>query len=60
MLLAAQKAWEFGESLPASDYYIPEKTPDLDVRGAGKVCNQEYIKQFGEGSMYLQEETASR
>jgi len=59
MLLAAQKAWEFGESLPASDYYIPEKTPDLDVRGAGKVCNQEYIKQFGEGSMYLQEETAS-
>ncbi len=59
MLLAADKAWEFGAGLPIDDYYIPEKTPDLAVRGAGKVCDQEHLKQFGEGSMFLQEETAS-
>jgi hypothetical protein len=59
MLKAAEKAWEFGESLPNEDYYIPEQTPDLAVRGTGKVCNQEAIKQFGNGSLYLQEETAS-
>ena len=59
MLSAADKAWDFGSSLPVGDYYIPEKTPDLDVRGAGKVCDQKHIKQFGDGSMFLQEETAS-
>jgi len=59
MLAAAEKAWEFGETLPNSDYYIPERTPDLDARGTGKVCEQEFIKQFGEGSLYLQEEAST-
>ena len=52
-LLAAEKAWEFGETLPNADYYIPERTPDLDARGTGKVCEQEFIKQFGAGSFVL-------
>ena len=59
MLAAAEKAWEFGETLPNSDYYIPERTPDLDARGTGKVCEQEFIKQFGEGSLYMQEEAST-
>ncbi len=60
MLKAAEKAWEFGESLPNADYYIPESTADLEVRGKGKVCDQEGIKQFGGGSVFLQqEETAT-
>jgi hypothetical protein len=59
MLAAAEKAWEFGESLPNEDYYIPESTPDLSVRGTGKVCEQEAIKQFGSGSVFLQEEATS-
>jgi hypothetical protein len=60
MLKAADKAWEFGESLPNADYYIPESTPDMDARGTGKVCDQESIKQFGTGSVYVeQEETAT-
>ena len=60
MLKAADKAWEFGESLPNADYYIPESTPDLSVRGKGRVCDQESIKQFGSGSVYVQqEETAT-
>ncbi|MBT4583454.1 MAG: acyl-CoA dehydrogenase [Phycisphaerae bacterium] len=59
MLKAAEKAWEFGESLPNEDYYIPEKTPDLAARGTGKVCNQDALKQFGGGSIYVQEEATS-
>ena len=59
MLGAAQQAWQFGEGLANDEYYIPEKTPDLAVRGTGKVCNQEAIKQFGDGSVFLQEEAAS-
>ena len=60
MLLAAEKAWEFGESLPNAEYYIPESTPDMEARGSGKVCNQEFIKQFGSGFIHVQQETASR
>jgi len=59
MLKAADKAWEFGETLPNADYYIPESTPDEKVRGTGKVCNQEFIQQFGNDKLCLQEETAS-
>ncbi len=55
MLKAAEKAMEFGYTLPNADYYIPESTPDLDVRGTGKVCEQEYIKQFGGGTIFTQE-----
>lgn len=59
MLVAAEKAWEFGESLPNEEYYIPESTPDLAVRGTGKVCDQDAIKQFGSGSTYIKEEATS-
>jgi alkylation response protein AidB-like acyl-CoA dehydrogenase len=61
MLKAAEKALEFGESVPNADFYIPESTPDMDALGTGKVCEQESIKQFGGGSVFLQqEETATR
>jgi alkylation response protein AidB-like acyl-CoA dehydrogenase len=56
MLKAAEKAWEFGESLPNAGFYIPESTPDMNVRGKGKVCDQESIQQFGGGSLYLQQQ----
>jgi len=59
MLTAAEKALEFGDTLPNADYYIPESTPDLDALGAGRVCDQEYIKQFGAGSLFSQEKAQS-
>lgn len=60
MLAAADKAWDFGIELPTEDYYIPEKTPDIDVRGKGKVFDQEHVKHFGEGSLFLQEKTTTQ
>ena len=59
MLRAADQAWKFGESLPNSEYYIPERTPDLDARGTGKQCDQDAIMQFGEGSLFTQEKVTS-
>jgi hypothetical protein len=59
MLVAAEKAWEFGETLPNADYYIPERTPDLDARGTGKECEQDSIKQFGAGSLFTQEKAST-
>lgn len=59
MLGAADKALEFGDTLPNADYYIPESTPDLDARGSGKVCEQEFIKQFGIGSSFTQEKAST-
>ena len=59
MLKAAEKALEFGESLPSSNYYIPESTPDLSVHGKGKVCDQDAIKQFGSGSLFAQEKAST-
>ena len=59
MLMAADQAWNFGESLPNSEYYIPERTPDLDARGTGKQCDQGAIMQFGEGSLFTQEKVTS-
>ena len=56
MLKAAEKTWEFGETLPNSDYYIPESTPNKDALGKGKVNDQEGIQQFGGGSLFLQQE----
>ena len=55
MLNAADEALKFGETLPNEDFYIPERTPDLEARGSGKMCEQEFIKQFGGGSLYTQE-----
>ena len=51
MLRGAQAAMNRNDALPNSDYYIPEKTPDMSARGKGKVPDQEHIKQFGSGSM---------
>ena len=59
MLRAAKEAWDFGETLPNSDYYIPERTPDMEARGSGISCDKENIKQFGSGSLYLEQEVAS-
>ena len=59
MLKAAEKALEFGETLPTSDYYIPESTPDMTALGNGKVCDQETIQQFGGGSLFTQEKASS-
>jgi hypothetical protein len=51
MLAAADAAETFSVALPNADYYIPERTPDLDVRGTGKSADQACIDQFGSGSM---------
>ena len=60
MLKAAEKAWEFGETLPNCDYYIPESTPNDEALGTGKVNNQDGLQQFGGGSVFLEQtETAT-
>ena len=51
MLRAAKAAMNRNDALPNSEFYIPEKTADLSVRGKGKVPDQTHIKQFGSGSM---------
>ncbi len=51
MRIAADAAWAFGESLPHSDYSIPEKTPDETALGQGRVQDQTHIQQFGSGSL---------
>ena len=59
MLKAAEKVLEFGETLPTSDYYIPESTPDMTALGNGKACDQETIQQFGGGTLFTQEKASS-
>ncbi|MHC5005894.1 MAG: acyl-CoA dehydrogenase family protein, partial [Planctomycetota bacterium] len=51
MLRAAKAAMNRNDALPNSEFYIPEKTPDMSVRGKGKEPDQTHIKQFGSGSM---------
>jgi hypothetical protein len=51
MLRCAQAAMNRNDALPESEYYIPEKTPDMSVRGKGKAPDETNIKQFGSGSM---------
>jgi hypothetical protein len=51
MLRAAKAAMNRNDALPDSEYYIPEKTPDMSVQGKGKPHDQTHIKQFGAGSM---------
>ena len=51
MRIAADAAWSLRESLPNSDYSIPEKTPDLSAQGQGRVPDQTHIQQFGSGSL---------
>ena len=45
MLLAADAAMAHSDSLPASDFIIPERTPTA-LRGQGRKAKQEGIKQF--------------
>jgi hypothetical protein len=39
----------FIDTLPNSDYAIPEKTPVEEARGTGHQADQSAIQQFGEG-----------
>ena len=57
MLAAAEAAWSDGLKLPNDQYYIPERTPDTNARGTGKDCDQEFIHQFGSGSLFKEEKT---
>jgi hypothetical protein len=50
MLAAAQVALKRMETMPNSDYAIPERTPDMSARGAGMKVDQAHIQQFGSGS----------
>jgi acyl-CoA dehydrogenase family protein 9 len=50
MRVAAAAATKWAESLPNSDFVLPEKTPDLKVRGTGHKPDQTHIQQFGSGS----------
>ncbi len=47
---AAQAFRKRMETLPNSDYVIPERTPDEAARGTGRVPDQSQIPQFGSGS----------
>jgi acyl-CoA dehydrogenase family protein 9 len=47
---AAAVASKRVESLPNSEYVLPEKTPDLKARGTGRKPDQTHIQQFGSGS----------
>ncbi|MHC5003058.1 MAG: acyl-CoA dehydrogenase family protein [Planctomycetota bacterium] len=51
MRAAAQVALRQASALPNSHFAIPEKTPDADARGTGKVADQTHIPQFGSGTM---------
>jgi alkylation response protein AidB-like acyl-CoA dehydrogenase len=50
MLPAAQIALRQMEGRPNSEYFVPESTPDLEARAAGRVADQTHIPQFGSGS----------
>jgi hypothetical protein len=50
MLAASAVALARIDSLPNSDYVLPEKTPDLKARGTGRAPDQTNIQQFGSGS----------
>ncbi len=50
MRACAQAAMSHMDSLPDSDYVIPEQTPDEWARGKGRQPDQTHIPQFGTGS----------
>ncbi len=47
------------DSLPNSDYSIPESTPVVAVRGSGRVMDQTGIPQFGSGSTFVDESSCA-
>ncbi len=51
MRIAADAAWSLLDSMPHSDYIVPEKTPDESAFGNGRPLDQSHIQQFGSGSM---------
>lgn len=51
MAAAAKVALKRIDSLPTSDFFIPEKTPDENARGKGRQHDQSAIPQFGSGSV---------
>jgi acyl-CoA dehydrogenase family protein 9 len=55
MLVAAASALKWSDSLPNSDYVIPEKTPVESARGSGKTVDQSMIQQFGDGTVFTGE-----
>jgi acyl-CoA dehydrogenase family member 9 len=50
MRTAAQAALAHIDTLPNSNYVIPEKTPDLTAHGAGRKVDTENVPQFGSGT----------
>ncbi len=42
----------FVDTLPDSDYFIPERTPVESAQGKGRTPDHEAIPQFGSGSVY--------
>lgn len=51
MRAAAAEVLKKIDTLPNSDYAIPERTPDQKARGTGKQVDQSAIPQFGSGSL---------
>ena len=47
---ANDAAWRASDARPHSDFFIPESTSDLDVRGKGRAIDEVNIPQFGSGS----------
>lgn len=50
MLKAARVALKRIDTLPTSDFFVPEKTPDKSARGKGRPHNTDVVPQFGAGS----------
>jgi acyl-CoA dehydrogenase family protein 9 len=50
MLAAAKVALKRTDTLPNTDYVLPERTPDLKARGTGRNPDQTHIQQFGSGT----------
>ena len=51
MRTAADATWDLLETMPHSDYIVPEKTPDETALGNGRTVDQSHIQQFGSGSI---------
>ena len=49
---AAGLVLNWSESLPNSNYAIPESTPVESARGKGKTVDQGMIQQFGSGTVF--------
>ena len=52
MRTLANELDSYVDTLPNSDYFIPERTPVESVRGTGRQTDDEAIQQFGEDSIY--------